>query len=54
VQEKPLSIALREVNAGVLQYTDTDAEEQQQQEQPGLSAVQDVPSPQFDDSEPSA
>jgi DNA-directed RNA polymerase subunit omega len=54
VQEKPLSIALREVNAGVLQCTETDDEGNVPgEENLGLSAVEDIPAG-FDDTEPSA
>ena len=55
VQEKPLSIALREVNSGVLQATDIDpAAEAAAAEEQGLAPVQEVPNPGFDDTEPSA
>ncbi|HEY9290722.1 MAG TPA: DNA-directed RNA polymerase subunit omega [Microlunatus sp.] len=59
VQEKPLSIALREVNAGVLQCIEGE-EADANGEQPNLSAVEnglsaeDVPTPSFDDTPPSA
>lgn len=55
VQEKPLSIALREVNAGVLQCIEGEEGEATGIDgQPALAPVQDVPTPNFDDTEPSA
>ena len=54
VQEKPLSIALREVNAGVLQCTETDGEDNAAGDNAiGLSAVEDIPGG-FDQPDPSA
>jgi DNA-directed RNA polymerase subunit omega len=54
VQEKPLSIALREVNAGVLQCIETDGEDDATgKERAGLTAVEDIPAG-FDDTEPGA
>jgi DNA-directed RNA polymerase subunit omega len=43
VQEKPLSISLREINAGVLQVTETDGSDEAESESFGLAAVQDAP-----------
>lgn len=61
VQEKPLSIALREVNAGVLEAVDPDSEEAAEEapaaseQQPSApTAVPDVPTPDFGDDQPSA
>lgn len=55
VQEKPLSIALREVNAGVLECVEgAEGESTGIDGQPGVAPVQEVPTPAFDDTEPSA
>lgn len=60
VQEKPLSIALREVNAGVLEAVDPDSEEAgdsvtaSEQVPSAPTPVPDVPTPDFGDDQPSA
>jgi DNA-directed RNA polymerase subunit omega len=56
VQEKPLSIALREVNAGVLQCIESDEADGQHSIDGGLAPapVPEVPTPTFDDTPPSA
>lgn len=59
-QEKPLSIALREVNAGVLEAHDPDSEEAADSDrsmtadESAPTAVPDVPTPTFGDDQPSA
>lgn len=64
VQEKPLSIALREVNAGVLEATDPDSEQAGETDTGAApvtgssasapTAVPDVPTPDFGGDQPSA
>jgi DNA-directed RNA polymerase subunit omega len=54
VQEKPLSIALREVNAGVLNCIETDGESDADAATLAPAPVQEVPTPNFDDTPPSA